>query len=328
MLIYIMGRGHSGSTILDIILGNSAQLESVGELMSGLSRESKGEICACGEPMQDCPHWRKVRLAFAQIVRQRPGVLQDWRETTQALVAHAHIRNLPRTLAARADSAELRSLALASTAVADAIALASGKPHVVDSSKEPTRALMLLRFSPETRVIHLVRDPRRVVASHYWRFKKRGGYFRFLRHTYHAPLLLVPVMLLDAASWTVGGLIAELARRFAPDRVLKLRYEDLCESPVTELARIAKTFDLALADVIAKVERLEPLAIGHNVGGNHIRTEGAVVFSPGKGKEHAVPRWLDHLTLVCCWPLMLAHGYSLRPPKLPSAAAVEATRQL
>jgi hypothetical protein len=319
-----MGRGHSGSTILDIILGNSAEIESVGELVSGLSREGRGEICACGEPMQDCTHWQRVRLAFAEIARDRLDELQDWHDATRALVAHAHIRNLPRTLLARADAVELRSLGQASMAIADAIARASGKPHVVDSSKEPTRALMLLRFCPDARVIHLVRDPRRMMASHYWRFKKWGGYFKFLRHSYHAPPLLVPVMLLDAVAWTVGSLIAELARRFAPDRVLKLRYEDLCDSPAAALARIAEAFAISLDDVAARIERGEPLAIGHNVGGNHIRNEGTVVFSPGKGKERVVPRWLDYLTLACCWPLMLAYGYSLRSPKLPQAASVEA----
>jgi hypothetical protein len=96
----------------------------------------------------------------------------------------------------------------------------------------------------------------------------------------------------------------------------------LCDLPAAALTRIARTFDLELDDVIAKVGQLEPLAIGYNVGGNQIRTEGAVVFSPGK--EHAVPRWLDYLTLACCWPLMLAYGYSLRSPKLPPAASIEA----
>lgn len=86
MLIYIMGRGHSGSTILDIIPGNSAQLESVGEPMAGLSRGSEGEICACGEPIQDCAHWREVHLAFAQVAGQRLGALQDWHATNPRLL--------------------------------------------------------------------------------------------------------------------------------------------------------------------------------------------------------------------------------------------------
>ena len=65
----------------------------------------------------------------------------------------------------------MRRLADTSIAFERAIARATGKPHIVNSSKEPTRGMMLLRFCPEARVIHLVRDPRRLMASNYWRFK-------------------------------------------------------------------------------------------------------------------------------------------------------------
>lgn len=319
MLIYIMGRGHSGSTILDIILGNSARIESVGQLMTGLLDETNGHVCACGETMQACGYWQKVRETFVREGHERS--VEKWNEAALALAEHAHIRNLPSTLLARSSSPTMRQLAQTSVNIEQSIALATGKQHVVDSSKEPTRGLLLLRFSPEARVIYLIRDPRRLVASYYWRFKKRGGYFNFQRRDYYAPSMLLPFMLVAAASWTVGNLICEIALRFAPGRTLRMRYEDLCEAPSAELRRLAKAFDLELDDVIGQIERGEPLAVGHNVGGNQIRNEGAVVFSAGKSKEHAMPRWLDHLTLACCWPLMLAYGYSLKSPEpLPDVA--------
>ena len=316
-----MGRGHSGSTILDVILGNSAAVESVGELVSGLGREVESEICACGTPMRDCPYWEAARRIFAA------DTGEDWHEAARTLVRHAHIRNLPRTLFARSDSAEMRRLADTSIAFERAIARATGKEHMVDSSKEPTRGLMLLRFCPEARVIHLVRDPRRLMASNYWRYKDWNGYVRFLRRTYNMPRRLVlPFMLLEVVAWVVGNLIAEIACRMAPERALKIRYEDLCEAPAAELGRIAQAFDLPLDDAIAKVTAGEPLAIGHNVGGNQIRTEGAVTFAPGKGHEHAMPRWLELATVACCWPLMLAYGYSLRSPSTRPAPIAKGGR--
>ena len=64
MYVYIMGRGHSGSTILDIILGSSAAVESLGELVSGLGRCAAGEQCSCGSPMRECVFWCEVRRRF------------------------------------------------------------------------------------------------------------------------------------------------------------------------------------------------------------------------------------------------------------------------
>lgn len=315
MYLYIMSRPHSGSTILDIIIGNGAAVESVGSLMTGLLLEREGTLCACGAPLVDCVYWVAVRRTFDA----QSGT--DWRTAADLLVAHTHVRHWPRTLLARRGSTEMRRLATLSRDLGRAIATATGKPHVLDSSKEPTRGLMLLRFCEEARVIHLVRDPRRAVGSHYWRFKQWGGYLKFLRHTYRSPAMLLPFMLLTALSWTIGNLLGEIARWFAPRRALRMRYEDLCSQPAIELRRIGEAFAIPLDDVIAQLERGEPLTVGHNADGNQIRTQKEVVFSPKKGTEQELPRWLNLLTLACCWPLMLVYGYPLvrqRPSATPA----------
>src|SRR5262245_54968891 len=60
LYLYIMGRGRSGSTILDILLGNSSQIESVGELVFALSRADR-DRCSCGLMLSHCFFWRQVR---------------------------------------------------------------------------------------------------------------------------------------------------------------------------------------------------------------------------------------------------------------------------
>ncbi|MCF8095788.1 MAG: hypothetical protein K9J79_10570 [Desulfobacteraceae bacterium] len=64
--LYIAGRGHSGSTMLDGMIGNADGVESVGELVSGMGRyeEISGE---------------------------------SWDNAVRASVRQAHIRNQPRT---------------------------------------------------------------------------------------------------------------------------------------------------------------------------------------------------------------------------------------
>ena len=52
-----------------------------------------------------------------------------------------------------------------------------------------------------------------------------------------------------------------------------------------------------------------PLVVGHNVGGNAIRTKGVVTFHAGRpiGRP-PLPRWLNLLILVLCWPMMARYG--------------------
>ena len=95
-------------------------------------------------------------------------------------------------------------------AFARAVAQTSGKPHLLDSNKETARGLFLLRYMPQARVIHLVRDPRGVLRSHYWRVAQ-GRDFRFMdRH--HSSGRMGPFWLVvAAASWTVGNALREAA---------------------------------------------------------------------------------------------------------------------
>ncbi len=60
-VLYILGAGRSGSTLLSNILGQLDGFQSVGELFylweNGLL---KGGLCGCGEPVLQCPFWSEV----------------------------------------------------------------------------------------------------------------------------------------------------------------------------------------------------------------------------------------------------------------------------
>jgi len=58
-IIYITSRGHSGSTLLDLLISAHSQVVSVGELKV-LPRHNNSR-CTCGaENIASCPFWIKV----------------------------------------------------------------------------------------------------------------------------------------------------------------------------------------------------------------------------------------------------------------------------
>jgi len=60
-IIYISGEGKSGTTLLDVMLGNQKDAFSSGELMFFAQKGIENrEYCACGYPVPDCEIWSKV----------------------------------------------------------------------------------------------------------------------------------------------------------------------------------------------------------------------------------------------------------------------------
>jgi len=88
--IYIAGRGHSGSTMLDAMLGTSQYTESVGELVSGMGRYTAR--CSCGNTFAECVYWEEVRRRFEQ------SSDISWDTAVWYIVNQAHLKSLFKTL--------------------------------------------------------------------------------------------------------------------------------------------------------------------------------------------------------------------------------------
>ena len=62
-ILYIAGYGRSGSTLLDIVLGNHPENVGVGEVSFLLNDwANRSRRCSCGVPYQECEFWKNLFL--------------------------------------------------------------------------------------------------------------------------------------------------------------------------------------------------------------------------------------------------------------------------
>ncbi len=64
-IVYIAGLYHTGSTLMDLTLGNLPKVIGLGEIYKGL-RGGFEEKCSCGELTKDCPFWGDIYEAFKE----------------------------------------------------------------------------------------------------------------------------------------------------------------------------------------------------------------------------------------------------------------------
>jgi hypothetical protein len=76
-LILIASAGHSGSTLLDLLIGNHPLVASAGE-MNRLTLHAPDRVCACGATVTNCSYWSQVRTAVTKM-RKRSGLI-PWEE--------------------------------------------------------------------------------------------------------------------------------------------------------------------------------------------------------------------------------------------------------
>ena len=300
--IYIVGRRHSGTTFLDVALGSSDRIRSLGEIVTGLHNGER-EVLAGGETLASSPFWSGAR----RLHRERTG--RDLLEDGEWLYRLSSIKRFASALFADAATHPLWSrYRTLNRDLMDTLARCADGRRILDSNKEYTRGLMFLKGYERALVLHMVRNPVAIAGSHYYRIREKDMPVGFMkRHFRPGPFLFPVLMVTVGLSWTVGMVAAALTKARHPGRVLDISYERLCDDPAGEFRRIGAFLGVDLEPVVARIERGEPLSASHTVGGNELKLDGSFTFVPNaEGRRHlpAPYRWGIHLFAL--------PGYALR----------------
>lgn len=223
-VLYITGAGRSGSTILDRVLGSLPGVGSFNELNNVLEHGFKLNWgCACGHAFQHCSYWHGVaeRAGLDDATIERGIQLSHRFDRTRMFpVLYSGLMTTRTRLALTEYRMILRRMLRAMSAQANL-------DTIVDSSKMPTRALVLAGVKGvSVRVIHLVRDPRAVASA--WRNAKfdPGKAEAMDRYSVRRTLLF----------WAARQLLSERLSRKLP--YIRLRYEDFASHPAETLGDI------------------------------------------------------------------------------------------
>ena len=302
-VIYILGYGRSGSTILDIVLGSDPGIQSVGEL-DLLSREWETRSCSCGMTYDACPFWSRVRFHTEHAIGAHA-----LREREKTLRRVEDLRALPLVLAKRIPSPRAHAYRDLVRAELAAIERVCGKSTILDSSKcareASARALAISRIAGvRVKMIHLVRDGRAVLWS-----VKRGDNVRLGDGCAPDAAAFSRPILRALGGWILANTIAFLTAMVSPrGSVLRVRYEDLVREPRQELTRIGRFLDRDLSAIADRIERGEAFAAGHNTGGNRARKAGTLKLCEDREWETRLGRAERALYWAVGWPLALAIG--------------------
>lgn len=241
--IYICSAAHSGSTLLDLLLGSHSRIESLGEI-SFLSHDiAVNNTCTCGSPVRECHIWRTVveRLStrlgvdvmthpYALPVGHPPA--RDQIDSKHQTPAHLVRRKLLLGLhylrlrfGARFLDSLLRSIKTTfatNMLIYETVREILEADMVVDSSKSYLKALGVYLNNPtEVRIILLTRDGRGVLCSSLKRNWSRNR---------------------SVVAWTklYERALPLLARYVHEKHLLRVKYEDVATDPARELSASAR----------------------------------------------------------------------------------------
>lgn len=299
-LIYVAGYGRSGTTLLDIAIGQQGGVFAAGEV-TALPRHvwHNDEFCACREPVSDCEFWGPV------VRRWQEGrddnavpVFGNLLARTEYLFSPARFLSRFRT------SNKFRSFEEQTGALFAQIAQESGADIIVDSSKLPGRAASMMAIPGlEIYLVHVVRDGRGVA----WSMMK--PYSVQVEAGIQKELKAKPLWF-TAARWLMVNLATEILRlRLPRDRSIRVRYEDFVADPE---ATVKQIMALAGQEYVRPSHGGEVMKPQHQVAGSRHRMQDEIRIKKDVGWKVKMPRAKQAMFSILAAPLLWRYGYFRR----------------
>jgi hypothetical protein len=283
-LVYILGAGHCGSTLLDMMLGRHSRIFAGGEI-GGIHRYwaiATGHETPMIERTGHQTDWLEVAShPFASATWR--AVVRCYEETTGTSFETARFRHPSwGTLLFRPDAAATARWARPQRTLFDCLHTVTGRPLITDASKRPQRLYRLWQSGVfDLMVIHLIRDGRGIMHSYLSKYGRWGPSFR---------------------RWAGPTVMSFYLRRVMSGIPwLDVRYEDLARSPERTLERICGFLAIPYEPAMLEFREYEYLGIG----GNRMREdEGGIVLDerwkhdwrgPGRVAFSVAGGWLNRL---------------------------------
>ena len=276
--IFIAAAGHSGSTLLDLLLGSHSKIESLGEISYLPKNWALNEVCGCGNAIRSCAVWKKVvtRLGadLALDIERHPYTLDlgyidprnviDHQHQTKLYAFERELMHALRYLQLRFGLGFLKPLVGKvergienNFRLYDHVLSVTGSRLVVDSSKTYLKAAGLYRIRPkQVRVIQLVRDGRGVYFSGLRRGCSRRDSLNAWKKHYARALPIYKQVI-------------------APEHILSVRYEDVVSNTRSTLMKIAEFAEVPFEESMLKLNA----KVHHLVNGNQMKFGSAQIKS-------------------------------------------------
>jgi len=273
-IIYILGTGRNGSTLLDITLGNSAAIQSCGEIFNLLNAFRTDKLCSCGKTASQCLFWSSIKENLYS------------KYTEKELIQNAKlVRKLERKIFSpiffwlyKKFRKKKYVLYLSFIEVLySSILKKSGSLAIVDSSKNPLRASAIKEiFGNKVYFIHLLRDGR----GQLWSWMKTGimppGNIPIKKKNVNSkgdvPKFKWWTPWYYSFSWVFYNLLSSLfVSSLDQNRWMRITYEEFVANPIDIVEKVERLANINLTDLKFKMIEKKPFLVGHLLAGNRIR---------------------------------------------------------
>jgi Sulfotransferase family len=295
VVLYLGGVGRSGSTILDLMLGQVPGFVAVGEL-SYLWGRDDDDLCGCGRRFASCPFWLSVgERAFggwSHVDRAKFAALRNRVDRDLRIPAMACTRS-------RGEAADYVGALLR---LYRGIGSTSGARVIVDSTKHPSTAFLLRSMrAVDLRIVQVVRDPLGVAYS-WTKIQTRPGIAGGAMMDRYPPRR-------TAWRWSLVNAAFDALRSIGVPST-RVRYEDLVDRPAEILATVARlagsdvdTFPFLRGRSLAHAET-------HTIAGNPMRFDTSdIQLRPDEGWRSGLPAAEQRVVRTITWPMRALYGY-------------------
>jgi hypothetical protein len=263
-IIYIAGGGHSGSTLLDMIISSSNDVVSLGEVYfyDSYRYDTPDEKlyavhakdCSCGEPFDTCPFWS----AFHQQLNRDISIKRQTSLGNSLKVLWNIFKPFKNRFWLRLEVDD--DVAFFNT-IEKTIQQNDGNvSYLIDSSKDPRRLLRLVQQFGKEKIIvfHLVRDGRGYVNSYCNKDKKRVVALKLQTQNF----------IKTAFIWAVVNISTRLFVKRNELNSVHISYDLFCNNPLDYIHFINKKYNIRIPDdFLHRVNN----KVYHNIHGNSVR---------------------------------------------------------